>query len=86
MRWKARLTRAERREAFCPDDILLAGSWSSCALGERTRDLSLDADTFAWKQAQRRQGNAFFKQVERDQIEQAKATYAAIQQWAGASR
>ena len=88
MNWNARLERATKRGHFTDSNLRLAGSWLTCAVGERARHLGKaplsdeDPDIPYKIEAA---GMAFFDAVCRNNVPEARKLYARIQRW-GAQR
>lgn len=84
MKWNARLNRAEKTGKFTDEDITLAGSWLTCAVGERAETLDRDPigiTTAAVDKA----GVEFCFHVSNNDVKKARNSYNRIQQW-GARR
>lgn len=85
--WEERIATAEKTGAFTRNDIADATiTWTTCAVGERAAAEHLDALAIAWDnacEAIATAGYAFGEAVERNDIEEARIQYDAVQKaWA----
>lgn len=83
MNWKDRLIRAEKAGGFTFKDRKMAGSWLTCAVGERAEVLNLTEEEPS--RAIENLGLNFLRAVNTNQLYNARRCFNLIQRW-GARR
>ncbi len=84
MDWNDRLNQAQRVGSFTERDMRMAGSWLTCAVGERAAVLNLDAEDDP-SDAISRHGIDFMYAVTNQDPAKARRLFHLIQRW-GARR
>jgi len=86
MPWDKRLERARSRGYFSQQEVTIARSWNSCAIGERRAQYQWPIETFFREKADKRDlahtdlGIAFFRAIQTNDVEKAITVYSIIQQ------